>query len=91
MDSDLISIIIAIVSFILGFATQWGSQKSTIKTLEEEIKRLDKSIDTLQIAISSLHKEYVSYKHFDVVTAEIKETIRNMGKDIKEILKLIQN
>jgi len=94
MDGDILAALLAIavgfVGFAFGMAIQWGIQKATIAKLEEEIQRLDRTIDNFQAAINSLHREYVSHRQFEMVTNELKDAFRFMERDIKEILKHLQ-
>jgi archaellum component FlaC len=91
MEGDLLAASLGILGFVLGLAFQWGNQKATVNKIQEELGRLDKAIDSIETAINSLHKEYVSHRQFDLVISEIKDTIRSMERDIKEILRQLSH
>lgn len=83
MDGNLLAAILTAVGFILGLASQWGKSRSVEKRHADEIEHIKQ-------ILGNLPTEYVTLRHFEYVASEMKDNLRTVQTDVKEILRRIK-
>ena len=74
--------IIGILSSIIAYGVGQG-------VTNEKLRRIEKDIEGLQADFDSSKKEFVTFNHLDVVIEPMKNSLKDVQHDVKEILHVI--